>query len=100
MRTAPHLHLLLFVLGRFPLSERTGRPDHCRTNQFDTEIYFFQDRVFAKKPSPLVHTIQDLTDLTMEIIIATGMVWPVSFDKWKAPLDSPLASPDSRCCFQ
>ena len=39
-----------------------------------------------------MHTIQDLTTLAgvvlinSEILITVGRVWPVSSDKWKAPL--------------
>ena len=48
------------ILGRFPFV-RTGRQDHCRTSKFDNRLF---PRVFAEKSwSPLVHTIQDLTDL-------------------------------------
>ena len=29
-------------LGRFPF-DRTGRPDHCSTSQFENKIGFFQE---------------------------------------------------------
>ena len=45
---------------------RTGRPGHCRSNQFDTEIDFFQEFLLKNHLLKLVHTIQDLTDLAGE----------------------------------
>ena len=81
-----------YHLGRFPFV-RTGGPNHCPTGQLENEIGFFQESLL--KTISFAHAIHDLTDLRRsgrrvlikrEIIIATGMVWPVSSDKWDAPL--------------
>ena len=78
----------LLVPGRFPFV-RTGWPDHCPTSRFDNEIRFFREFL------PNNHFLgayylgfdwygwRDLSK--MEILIALGIVWPVSSDKWKAP---------------
>ena len=83
-------------LGRFPFV-RTGWPDHCPTSRFDNEIRFFREFL------PNNHFLgayylgfdwygwRDLSK--MEILIALGIVWPVSSDKWKAPLNSNLELP-------
>ena len=82
-------HAIQLVLGRFPFV-RTGWPDHYATSRFDNEIRFFREFL------PNNHFLgayylgfdwsgwRDL--IKMEILIALGMVWPVSSDKWKAPL--------------
>ena len=46
---------------------------------------------------PFVLTIQDL--IKKEIIIATGMVWPVSSDKWEVPSVSSLKCLDVPTVF-
>ena len=88
-------------LGRFP-KVRTGRPDHGRTSHFDKERNIFP-RVFAE--NNLFHTNYLGFDwsgwivlIKSEILNTTGMVWPLSSDKWKAPLDMTTAlglTPDS-----
>ena len=74
--------------GRFPFV-RTGRPDHWRTSHFNYEIGFF--RGFLLKNYLLAaHCLGFdwsgwIVLINSEILITTGMVWPVSSDKWKAP---------------
>ena len=81
---APSSSCLYF--GRFPFV-RTGRPGLCPTSQFENERGFFQE--FSWKTMSFVRTIQKLTNLDGEFWLkgkfATGMVWLVSSDKWKAP---------------
>ena len=71
--------------GRFDLSELAGRPDHCRTSQLANEIYFFQG-FLLKKHLPRAYYLGLDWSGRSEILISTGTVWPVSSDKWKAPL--------------
>jgi len=79
-----------FTKGAFHWSELAGRTIARPVN---LKMKWRFPRVFAEKPSPLMNTIQDLTDLAgdfsrrikREILIATRMVWPVTSDKWKAP---------------
>ena len=79
------------ILGHFPFV-RTGRPDHCRTSHFNCEIGFF--RGFLPKNYLLpAHCLGFdwsgwIVLINSEILITTGMVWPVSSDKWEAPLVS------------
>ena len=77
------------VLGRFPFV-RTGWPDHCPTSQFDNEIGFFQEFLLKNHLLGTYYLGFDWSGwrvfIKSEIIIATGMVWPVSSDEWKAPL--------------
>ena len=85
----PSVHLWAYwVLGRFRFV-RTGRPDHCPTSQFESEIGFFQEflqknHLFRAYYSWFGRSGQRVL-IKREIIIAMGMVWPVSSDKWKAP---------------
>ena len=77
-------------LGRFPFV-RTGWPDLYLTSQLANEIGFFQ-RVLAEKSSPScilfrIWLIWLIVLIKSEILISTGTVWPVSSDKWKAPLE-------------
>ena len=53
-------------LGRFPFV-RTGRPDHCRTSQFDTEIDFFQEFLLKNH-------------LLWRILFRIWLIWLESFD--------------------
>ena len=50
-------------------------------------------RVFAEKSSPSCKLFRVVL-IKSEILITTGMVWPVSSDKWKAPL-----GPGMRLCW-
>ena len=78
----------MYSKGAFHLSELANWTI-ARPVSLITKKAFFQE--LLQKTISFVHTIQDLTDLAeevwllREIIIATGMVWPVSSDKWKAP---------------
>ena len=85
----PSVHLWAYwVLGRFRFV-RTGRPDHCPTSQFKTEIGFFQEFLQKNHLFRAYYSWFDRSGqrvlIKREIIIAMGMVWPVSSDKWKAP---------------
>ena len=75
--------------GRF-LFDRTGRPDHCSTSQFDNEIGFFQEFLLKDHLLRAYYSGFDSSGrrvlIKREIITTTGKVWPVSSDKWKAPL--------------
>ena len=77
--------------GRFPFV-RTGRPDHCLTSQFENKIGFFQEFLLKNVLLRVYYLGLDWSGsrvlIETEIILATGMVWPVSSDKWKAPLNS------------
>ena len=77
--------------GCFPFV-RTDWPDHCLTSQFENIIGFFQEFLLKKVLLRVYYLGLDSSVsrvlIKSEIIIATGMVWPVSSDKWKAPLDS------------
>ena len=42
MNTIHYRGSIHFFLGRFPF-DRTGRPDHCSTSQFENKIGFFQE---------------------------------------------------------
>ena len=68
---------------------RTGRPDHCPTSRFDYEIRFFQEFVLNNHFLGAYYLGFDGSSwrhlIKMEILIALGMVWPASSDKWKAP---------------
>ena len=78
-------------LGRFP-KVRTDRPDHGRTSHFDKTISFFQEFLLKNhllRANYLGFNISGwIVLIKSEILITTGMVWPVSSDKWKAPLVS------------
>ena len=77
--------------GCFPFV-RTGRPDHCLTSQFENKIGFFQEFLLKNVLLRVYYLGLDWSGsrvlIEREIILATGMVWPVSSDKWKAPLNS------------
>ena len=78
-------------LGRFP-KVRTGQPDHGRTRHFGNEIGFYQE-VLLKNHLLLciifrILLIWMVSFIKREILITMGMGWPVSSDKWKAPLVS------------
>ena len=79
----------MIFLGRFPLVE-TDRPDQGWSSHFDNEIGFFQE-IFAEKPSPLWVVFRiwmiwlDISLIQSDILVTTGIVWPVSSDKWKRP---------------
>ena len=81
-------------LGRFPFV-RTGRPDHCPTSQLKNETAF--SKSFCWKALSFVHAFLGFDGsgsrvlIKTEIIITTGMIWPVSSDKWKAPLSLIIA---------
>ena len=76
-------------LGRFPF-DRSGRPDHCSTSQFENKIGFFQEFSLKDHLLRAYYSVFDRSCRTVmikrEIITATGMAWPVSSEKWKAPL--------------
>ena len=76
------------LLARFP-KVITDRLDHSWTSHFDNEKCFFP-RVLMKNhlfcESYLgFHRSGWIVLIKSEILIMTGMVWPVSSDKWKAP---------------
>ena len=81
---------LVYNLGRFPFV-RTGQPDHYRTSYFDNEIGFFQGLLLKNHLLPTHYLGFDWSSwivlINSEILITKGRVWPVSSDKWKAPLD-------------
>ena len=63
-----------------------------RTSNFDNEMAFFQECFFMKTHLlPTYYLRFDWSDwivlIKSEILIAKGMDWPVSSDKWKAPLN-------------
>ena len=80
-----HKNLVLYpTKGAFHLSELAGR-----TSQLANEMGFLQ-RVLLK--NHLLHAYYLGFDwsgwivlIESEILITTGMVWPVSSGKWKAP---------------
>ena len=72
---------ILHDLGRFP-QLTTGRPDYDRTSHFDNQMALVQN----PSPSYILFKIW-LIWLDSFDIIAMGMDWPVSSDKWKAPLN-------------
>ena len=68
-------------LWRFPKARTCGRPDHGRTSHFETEKCLFK--------TFLLKNLINLTRIVMiksEFLNTTGMVWPVSSEKWKASL--------------
>ena len=74
--------------GAFQKSELAGRTI-CRTSHFDKERIIFP-RVFAE--NHLFCTNYLVFDwsgwivlIKSEILNTTGIVWPLSSDKWKAP---------------
>ena len=84
-------HLCLnIVLGHFRFV-RTGRPDHCQS-------VWKWNRLFPKGfcgKKHLLHAYYSgfnwsggIVLITSEVIIAMGMVWPVSSDRRRAPLNS------------
>ena len=77
------------ILGRFPFV-RTGRPDHCRTSHFNNEFSFFRGFLLKNHLLPTHCLGFDWSGwivlINSEILITTERVWPVSSDKWKAPL--------------
>ena len=78
-------------LGRFQ-KVRTDRPDHGRTSHFDKTISFFPEFLLKNHllcANYLGFNISGwIVLIKSEILIMTGMVWQVSSDKWKAPLES------------
>ena len=77
------------ALGRFPIV-RTDRPHQSPTSYFENEIGFFQEFFRLKNVLFRVYYLGfDWSGwrvlIKRETIIATGMVWPVSSDKWKVP---------------
>ena len=62
---------------------------HCSTSQFENEIGFFQEFLLKDHLLRAYYSGFDWSGrrvlIKREIITATGMVWPVSSDKWKAP---------------
>ena len=75
-------------LGDFP-KVSTGWPDHCCWTSHFAAISFFRE--FLLK-SHLLHAYYLEFDksgwivlIKSEILIMTGMIWPVSSDKWKEP---------------
>ena len=81
---------LLAHLKRFP-KVRTGRPDHGRTRHFGNKIGFFSNEILLKNHLLCAQYLGFdwsgwLILIKSEILITMGMGWPVSSDKWKAPL--------------
>ena len=74
--------------GAFHLSELGGRT-MAGPVSFESEIGFFQEFLLKNHFPRACYLGFDLSGwrvlVEREIIIATGMVWPVSSDKWKAP---------------
>ena len=71
--------------GPFP-KVRTDRPDHSRTSHFDDENAFFQEFLLKHHFLRVCHLGSLwIVLIKSEIIIMTGIFWPVSFDKWKVP---------------
>ena len=71
------------------LKVSTGWPDHCCWTSHFAAISFFQELLLK---SHLLHAYYLefyrsgwIVLIKSEILIMTGMVWPVSSDKWKAP---------------
>ena len=85
----------LEILGRFPFI-RTGRPDHYQTSYFDNETGFFQGFLLNNHLLPAYYLGFDwcsgIVMINSEILITSGRVWPVSSDKWKAPLVTTLTT--------
>ena len=76
-------------LGPFPFV-RTGQPDHYRTSYFDNEIGFFQGFLLKNHLLPTHYLGFDWSSwivlINSQILITKERAWPVSSDKWKAPL--------------
>ena len=89
------------ALGRFPIV-RTDRPHQSPTSYFENEIGFFQEIFRLKNVLFRVYYLGfDWSGwrvlIKRETIIATGMVWPVSSDKWKVPFKQfPLMTSTAR----
>ena len=66
------------------LKVRTGMPDHGRTSHFDKAISFFQEFLLKNhllRANYLGFNISGWVVLIKsEILITTGMFWPVSSD--------------------
>ena len=81
------------VLGRFP-KVGTGRPDHGWTGDFKNKKGFFQEFLTKSDFLRVYYLWFDWSGwialIKSKIFITTGMSWPVSSDKWKAPLDCDL----------
>ena len=85
-----HFFCLNIVLGHFRFV-RTGWPDNCQS-------VWKWNRLFPKGfcwKKHLLHAYYSgfdwsgrIVSIQREIIIAMGMVWRVSSDKWKAPLNN------------
>ena len=78
-------------LGRFP-KVRTGRPDHGCTAHFENEIGFFREFLMKTDFVRAYYLAFDwsgwIAFIKSKILITKGISWPVSSDKWKAPLAS------------
>ena len=76
-------------LGRFPFVT-TGRPDHCRTSHFNREIGFFRGFLLKNYLLPAHCLGFDWSGwivlINSEILITTGMVWPVKFWQMESAL--------------
>ena len=78
----------------------TGRPDHCLTSRFDNGIRFFQEFLLNNHFLGAYYLGFDWSGwrdlIKMEILIALGMVWPVSSDKRTSTLSLLQSSSWSR----
>ena len=84
------LHIRNWVILRvFSKGQKSSWPDY--SSHFDIAIGFFQE--FLLKKNNLLRVSYLAFDqcgwialIQSEILITTGMVWPVSSDKWKVPV--------------
>ena len=69
---------------------RTGRPDHGWTGHFENEKGFFQEFLMKTDFLRVYYLGFDwcgwIAFIKSKTFIKTGTSWPVSSDKWKAPL--------------
>ena len=89
-------------LGRFP-KVRTGRSDHGWTGHFENEIGFFKEFLmrndFLRAYYLEFYWSGWIALIQSKILSTMGMSWPVSSDKWKAPLVD-FQGRDFRTSFQ
>ena len=80
-------------LGHFA-KVKAGWPDHSRTGHFENEIGFFQEFLMKNYFFGAYYLEFDRSGwialILSEILIKTGMSWPVSSGKFKAPFNKKL----------
>ena len=88
------LHVTFHIIERHRALSKTDRPNHSRTSDFDNDKCFFQEFLLKHHRYRACylgfHWSGWIVLIKSEILIVTGLVCPVSSDKWKAPLESRL----------